>query len=68
MAANSCSSCGRELKPHENPWVEVKGWERKRSQGGTNHVALRKNTGVIMCPECMILLQRGLSPDQMTLG
>ena len=67
LKPNTCSECGRDIERHEHPWMEVRGWERQRAQGGTNHVALRENTGKLMCPECMILIQRGISPGQMEL-
>lgn len=63
-----CSSCGMELTDAMNPWLEVQGWERKRVKGGTNHVALRKQTGKMMCHGCMSKLQAGLSPGQLALG
>jgi hypothetical protein len=62
-----CRECGRAVRPKENPWTEVVGFERKREAGGTNHVALRKRTGVLICPQCMVRLQAGLDAGQLGL-
>lgn len=32
---------------------EVVGFEAEREQGGTNHVELRKRTGVVWCATCV---------------
>jgi len=61
-----CVECGSELNP-DTAWHEVTGWEHYRVQGGTNHVALRKRSGKLMCQVCMMKLQSGLSATQMTL-
>jgi len=62
-----CRECGRVVREKENPWTEVTGFERKREAGGTNHVALRKRTGVLICPECMVRLQAGLDAGQLSM-
>lgn len=64
----TCSTCTRDIDERkEKPWTEVIGWERRRDQGGTNHVAMRKPTGNAICNECMIRLQAGLAPGQLSL-
>jgi len=62
-----CAECDRVIEPKENPWAEVTGFERKRDAGGTNHVAMRRRTGKIICPECMVKLLAGLSAGQQSL-
>jgi hypothetical protein len=61
-----CTECGKELDQNLPGawWVQVIGWERKREQGGTNHVALRVQQEVFMCNACMVLRQAGISPKQ----
>jgi hypothetical protein len=63
------SKCGTMLNPNrvDTFWQKVEGWERKREQGGTNHVALRKKLDVRMCLSCMRQLQNGVDPGQSTL-
>lgn len=63
----TCDKCGKEVRNEDSCWHEVTGWDRKRVQGGTNHIALRKLTGKVMCFECMTMLQAGLSVGQMAL-
>lgn len=62
-----CIECDRPVTPKENPWAEVIGFERKRESGGTNHVALRKRTGRIVCPECMVKMLAGMASGQQSL-
>ena len=63
-----CESCGRTLNErNETVWNLVEGWEKRRDQGGTNHLALRKPKEVFRCNGCMTLLQQGLSPGQRAL-
>jgi len=33
----------------ETVWQHVTGWTKKRDQGGTNHIALRKELPEMMC-------------------
>lgn len=64
-----CSECGRTLNENiQIVWTKVEGWEKKRGQGGTNHIALRKLVNVFMCHPCMDSIQNGRSPQQQTLG
>ncbi len=63
-----CSTCGSDIDERvDKPWTEVVGWERHRNQGGTNHLALRKPTGRAMCKRCMMKLQAGLDPGQLSI-
>lgn len=55
-----CSVCEKEYDGRTvSEWREVVGWEQKRVQGGTNHIAEREQTGRSMCNPCMILRQSG---------
>ena len=60
-------SCGELINPITAAWTSVKGWEQRREQGGTNHVALRQSTGQVMCEHCMRKAQAGLATTQMGL-
>jgi hypothetical protein len=56
-----CSACGRQIDERvETVWSKVEGWEKKRSGGGTNHVALRVPLYEFMCALCMDKLQNGI--------
>lgn len=64
----NCDQCGRELDDRfETVWCLVEGWEKKRDQGGTNHVAMRRPLNQYRCNGCMSLMQAGLSSAQETL-
>ncbi len=56
--------CGKVITDTHSAWCSITGWERPREQGGTNHVALRKQTGEYMCDICMSKFQAGLAPGQ----
>lgn len=63
-----CDQCGRSLDERtETVWNLVEGWEKKRDQGGTNHLALRKPKDEFRCNGCMTLILHGLSPGQVAL-
>jgi len=65
----TCSQCGRLMDERiETVWQHVTGWTKKRDQGGTNHIALRKELPEMMCNACMHLLVHGLNPGQQSLG
>jgi len=64
-----CSECGEEISnPDDRAWQEVTGWEKRRAQGGTNHVALRRPTGKFMCTHCMKKLQDGVGSGQLEIS
>jgi len=60
----TCDECGREIAYEQAAWYEVVGYERHRSQGGTNAVAMRKRTGKAICGPCMVSLKAGIAPGQ----
>ena len=62
-----CARCGEAIENLATVWMEVLGWEHDRSQGGTNHVALRKRTGRLMHNACMKLEQDGIPSGQDSL-
>jgi phosphoribosylformylglycinamidine (FGAM) synthase-like amidotransferase family enzyme len=63
-----CIQCGRELNERiETVWTKVLGWEKRRNQGGTNHLALRQQLDLYCCNGCMTLMQQGLNPGQQSL-
>lgn len=64
-----CCECGNPVDDRkETVWSKVEGWEKKRDQGGTNHVALRNPLGVSMCNACMMLKLSGLSAAQLRIA
>lgn len=63
-----CSQCTRQVdERQETVWFKVTGWEKKRDQGGTNHLALRRPQDEYMCDRCMEALRNGISPQQESL-
>lgn len=61
----TCRHCGCAMDERtETVWQLVQGYEKKRAQGGTNHVALRRPLYDFMCNRCMTLAQSGLHPQQ----
>lgn len=58
-----CVDCERPVEPR-NGWTEVMGFERSRTQGGTNHVALRVPTGRMLCEGCMHLRRNKINREQ----
>ena len=64
----NCSECKQPIDDRfHNYWTKVEGWERRRSAGGTNHLAMRKQKDEFLCDACMRMLQRGLDPRQSSL-
>lgn len=39
--ALTCEMCGKEIEAHVTHYVHVSGWEKQRSAGGGNALALR---------------------------
>lgn len=62
-----CAKCDREVSTRGG-WTEVIGWRKPRNQGGTNHVALPKPTGRMLCEGCMHLARSGDGSQQQGLG
>jgi hypothetical protein len=48
----SCIECGKPVRSTSRALYEIVGFERNRSQGGTNHVVARRRTGRIVGPCC----------------
>jgi hypothetical protein len=60
-----CDKCGRIVDERkETVWNEVIGWEKRRVQGGTNHLALRKPQPNFRCNVCMTKMLEGLDAGQ----
>jgi len=60
----TCERCQREIARGATYWAQISGWEQKRSQGGTNHVALRKSLQKFMCAPCMSLEKGNVNRGQ----
>lgn len=62
--------CGRNDldERHETVWSFVHGWEKKREQGGLNHLACRRPQDVYRCDACMKKVLDGVSIAQETLA
>lgn len=55
-----CAGCDLVIHRGEAVAYEVVGWEKDRQGGGTNHLALRRRTGVAMHADCLERRKRGL--------
>jgi len=65
----SCHKCNRVIDDKiETVWNLVSGWEKKRDQGGTNHLALRTPQDLYCCNGCMTLLLAELDPARADAG
>jgi uncharacterized protein YlaI len=63
-----CSKCKRMIdERRQEVWQALKGWEKKRRQGGTNHVALRRPLHEFMCNNCMTNLLSGTAAEQISM-
>lgn len=54
----NCSECNRDLTGLPF-WREVTGFVKHRANGGTNHLALKRETGTFICESCMVLKKSG---------
>lgn len=64
-----CAVCDKTLtSTKEIGAYGVKGWEKKRKEGGTNHLLFREQTGEFMCSTCLVKKTYLVSPDQLTLA
>jgi len=63
-----CPLCGQSIDP-TSPyvWQRVEGWERKRKQGGTNAIALRRTRQEWAHPACVTLARDGYSGQETIL-
>ncbi len=63
-----CAECGCPISDVEHAWTSISGWDKKRREGGTNHVALRKPLGEWMCDGCMAKCMAGIPTGQLSLA
>ena len=47
-----CDRCGETIHFPDSAYHRVRGWERKREQGGANVIHLRERTGTVICNGC----------------
>jgi hypothetical protein len=66
MGAGHCVYCGAEIDAASD-YRKIVGWERSRSAGGTNAVALREPTDEWACRWCIERLKRGITAEQGSL-
>jgi hypothetical protein len=65
----SCTECGRGMdERYETVWNLVEGWEKRRSQGGTNHLACRRPRNQFRCAGCMEKILNGVAAGQESLA
>lgn len=50
-----------------NFMLEVSGWERRRKEGGTNHIWDKHYTGRALCGMCALKMRTKIDPNQETL-
>lgn len=60
----ACLACSGPVVPSVRVLHEVVGYTRSRSQGGTNHLIARRETGRLICDRCAPSIQRGDDPRQ----
>jgi len=63
----TCARCNKKIESTHGLAYEIKGWEKPRSSGGTNHVLWKERTGRIMCSTCTVKATYGVTDDQLTL-
>lgn len=62
---SKCVECDEEISVRDtNLLTEVRGWSRRRADGGQNHVISRVETGRYMCGACATRLRAGLIDGQ----
>lgn len=66
MAELKCVFCESVVKP-EQDYRRVIGWERSRSQGGTNALRLRKQLEQWACRWCIEKMVKGIAVGQEAL-
>jgi hypothetical protein len=61
-----CSFCNKPVNPDQD-YRKVTGWEKHRSQGGTNAIRLRKTHEEWACFTCISKQARGIAVGQTAL-
>jgi len=61
-----CVYCNRPVTI-DHDYRKVIGWERHRSGGGTNALAVREPQDEWACSECVSKLKRGVTMEQTSL-
>lgn len=60
-----CCYCGN---PPDPQYREITGWEQLRAEGGANKIIARRETGRLICRQCMVAIRSGADPvNQMRL-
>lgn len=60
----NCAICEKRIEPGQRVVVEVVGFEKRRSQGGTNALMLRQQTGREAHEVCVTASRHGWQPGQ----
>lgn len=63
-----CHLCGNAIERPHMAYVEITGYTRHRSDGGANHVHLKRETGSIACTDCIEKKKLGVDENQLTLA
>lgn len=66
QSSGHCTFCGVKINPDQD-YRKVTGWERHRTQGGTNAIRLREVQPVWACRWCIDRQSRGVPPAQQSL-
>lgn len=68
MSLVPCTSCGKRVDPLSRLIAyEVRGFEKARTGGGTNHLMFRERTGRVMCGGCVLTKRHTGNAGQGTL-
>lgn len=63
-----CAACDQQITFADRGVLhEVTGWSKPRTEGGTNHVIGRHETGRMICGRCASLHKQGLPSGQSSL-
>jgi hypothetical protein len=62
-----CHLCKKPIESSDRVYFEVTGFERPRTQGGTNALRLREQTGRVAHVECVDKAAQGVEPGQASL-
>jgi hypothetical protein len=62
-----CDRCETDGLTEHSMNFEVRGYEKKRAQGGANQIAARRETGRKICDLCLVQVKNGISLNQGTL-